>query len=178
MKQYLFLIITLLFSSVTFGQVQSVDKQQSNIEKFSGKSGTLIEKQFTDIANVKAVKVQVLILTDLITSAKISGVRLEYDVVDRYTSDSKTAFLDKDEIDGLIASINALKQKVFNTTKENYTEVVYTSRTGFTAGAYFNKGQWSGFMKLERYDSKSFVTLATSDFDTLLAALISAKEKI
>jgi len=160
-----------------FSQSQTVDKEQSNIEKFSAKSGTLIEKQFVDVGRVKAIKVQLLVITDMIANAKISGVRMEYESSGRDSSDTKLAFLDQDEVDGLIQAINILKSKVLNTTKNNYTEIVFRSRSGFEAGAYFADGKWKTFVKLERFDKDSYVFLQPEDFDTLADLLQQAKQK-
>jgi vacuolar-type H+-ATPase subunit D/Vma8 len=134
---FLFLFCAVCASS----QVKTPEKEQSKLEAFSLRSGSLIEKQFTDVGEVKEVKVQVYILTDLISGVKISGLRLSKVVSDRYSSDSKTAALDLDEIDGLIKSINALKTKVFPSVRTSYTEIVYKSRGGFMAGAYFDRGK-------------------------------------
>src|ERR1051326_7279912 len=76
---------------------QTAPKDQSNIEKFSAKSGTLIEKQFVDIGSLKQVKVQLLIITDMIVGSKVSGVRLEYVASSRYSSDTKVTFLRSEE---------------------------------------------------------------------------------
>jgi len=96
-----------------FSQVKSQEKEQSKLEAFSLKSGTLLEKQFIDAGELKGVKVQTYIIADLITGVKVTGIRLEKTVSDRYSSDTKTAALDLDEVDGLIKSITTLKTKVF-----------------------------------------------------------------
>ncbi len=63
----------------TRGQVQSPPpREQSNIEKFSAKSGTLIERQFVDVGTLHSIEIKLLILKDLMSAAKISGVRFEY----------------------------------------------------------------------------------------------------
>ncbi|MEQ1645450.1 MAG: hypothetical protein ABL959_18515 [Pyrinomonadaceae bacterium] len=184
-----FLLLVLAGSSV-FGQVAQADKPVSKIEQFSTRSGGLIEKRFIDVGSIKIsrvtqgqVKIQSLIVTDLVANSVLSGVRFEYVVSEMFPSDrktTKTAFLDADEVDGLIKSINFLKMNVFDTTKEDYTEVEYTSRAGFSAGAFFTlkEKKWSGFLKLAKYDSDSSVFMDPRDFDRVLELVQLAKEKL
>lgn len=185
MKNILLLIIALLaINGFAFAQASpqakqvAPEKEQSNLEKFSAKSGSLLEKEFEDVGNVGSVKVQILKLTDLVNSSSISGIRFSITHSTRYTTDEKIAFLDADEVDGFIKSINLLKTKVFNSTRANYTEVYYTARSGFQAGAFQSEGKWKTFMKLERYDTNSFVSMTTEDFDSLLTTLQAAKSKL
>ena len=175
----LFLIAFCFLMLTNFAQAQSkpVEREESNIEKFTAKSGTLIEKRFDNVGKLKLMEVQVLTFTDLISNAKISGVRFEMQTATRYSTDTKTAFLDQDEVDGLIKSINALKTKVFNTTKDAYTEVTFRSRSGFEAGCYFSDGKWTTYVKLERFDKNSQAFMKPEDFDELLSLLQLAKQK-
>lgn len=173
------LFIGLLISTFAFSQ-QKIEKQTTQAEQFSATAGTLIEKQFADIGKVKGVTIQVLKFIDLNNGASKSALRFEYIYKSSYTSDTKIASLDLDEIDGLIKSINNLQSVVFTTTRDVYTEVTFTSRTGFMAGAYFDidKLKWFGFVKLEKYDSNSQLFLTTEDFASLLALVEQAKAKM
>jgi hypothetical protein len=169
--------LVLISMSFGYGQTQPKERELSNIEKFSAKSGTLIEKKFIDIGSVKSVKVRVLRLTDLVSNARVSGVRMEYEHSGRLGSDTKIAFLDPDEVDGLVKSIDVLKTKVFVSSPDSYTEVEFNSRGGFEAGGFFGKGKWSTFLRLERFDRDSFVFLSPEDFDVLRDLLQQAKAK-
>lgn len=180
-----FLLLLLAGSSI-FGQVAQPDKPVSKIEQFSARSGVLIEKRIVDagsldIDRVTHVKIQTIIVTDLIANSVLSGVRFEYSVAEMFPSNrktTKTAVLDADEVDGLISSINFLRTNVFNTTKEDYTEVIYSSRGGFSAGAYFSGKKWTAFLKLEKFDAESFVFIQPKDFDRVLELVQLAKEKL
>ena len=68
-----------------------------------------------------------------------------------------------------------MQEKVFAMTPTNYTEVTYRSRGGFEAGCYWSKGDWATYLKLEKYDGKSYVFLKKDDFLALLALLEKAK---
>lgn len=173
-------IFLLLFSAITFGQVvkPTPEREQSKLEAFSARSGTVIERQFIDIGDVRGVKIQVYKVMDLVSKTNISGLRFEYTVRSSYSTDDKIAVLDSDEVDGLIKTIDMLKATVFPSTRDSYTEVEYRSRGGFEAGAYYSDKKWTAFLKLEKYDSKSIVTMRTEDLDALLIVLQLGKEKM
>lgn len=176
MRESLCIVLALFFFNFIYGQ--TVEKELSNVERFSAKSGTLIEKTFVDVGKLRDVAIKVLVITDLIEDTKMSGVRFEYEHKTSYASDTKLALLDPDEVDGLIKSINILQNRIFNTTKTDYTEVTFRSRGGFEAGCYYSKGDWKTYLKLEKYDKDSFVFLNKEDFTTLLNLLNQAKQKL
>lgn len=175
MKKLLFVIISILTFSVSYGQTDTKEKELSNAEKFSLKAGTLIQKEFIDVGTINKLKVQVIHYTDLVSNETVSSVRFEYEVASSYSTDTKIASLDADEIDGLIKSIKMMQEKIFAMTPANYTEVTYRSRGGFEAGCYWSNGDWATYLKLEKYDRKSYVFLKKDDFPALLALLEKAK---
>ncbi len=144
------------------------------------KAGTLIEKQFTDVGKVKGLQVQVLKYKDLNTNISKSALRFEYESKSSYSTDTKIAVLDADEMDGLIKSLKNLQSNVFTTTRETYTEVTFKSRTGFEAGAYFSpyQSKWTPYVQVEKFDSNSMVSLSTEDFATLLTLIEQAQTKM
>jgi hypothetical protein len=182
MKNLKSMTITLMMcflSLMSFAQ-DAKEKQLSNAEIFSAKAGTLIEKQFIDVGKCKSVEVKVLKLKDLNDGTGFSALRLEYEYVSSYSTDTKIASLDKDEIDGLIKSIRNLQTNVFTSTRDVYTEVTFKSRTGFECGAYYEvgKGIWKAYMQLEKYDSKSNVFLNVEELSTFLSLVEQAKLKM
>lgn len=177
-KNLIIIAAAFLFSIQIYGQTPVKEKEQSNAEAFSAKAGTLMQKEFVEIGTVKKAKVQVLYYTDLISNIKKSALKFEYDVVTSYTTDTKVAILDVDEIDGLMKSIKLMQDNVMVTVPTNYTEVYYRSRGGFEAGCFTSKGAWSCYLKLEKYDGKSYVWLEASDLTTLYGFLEQAKAKM
>jgi len=175
MKKLLIVLMSIMAFTVSYGQTDTKEKELSNAEKFSSKSGTLIEKEFIDVGTLKKAEIKVIHYTDLISNESVSALRFEYEVAGSYSSDTKIASLDADEIDGLIKSIKMMQEKVFTSTPTNYTEVTYKSRGGFEAGCYWSKGDWSTYLKLEKYDGKSYVFLKKDDFPELLTLLEKAK---
>ena len=178
MKRILLLSLLTAFTIQLNAQSASKEKEQSNAEAFSAKAGTLMQKEFIEIGTVKKAKVQVLYYTDLISNIKKSALKFEYDVVSSYSTDTKVAILDVDEIDGLMKSIKLMQDKVMLTVPVNYTEVYYRSRGGFEGGCFTSKGAWSCYLKLEKYDSKSYVWLESADLTTLYGLLEQAKAKM
>lgn len=176
MKKLPLLLLTIVISTLTFGQTK--ESELSKAEKFSSKSGTLIQKEFVDVGTIKRAEIKVIHYKDMISGETVSSMRLEYAVVGKYSTDTKIAILDADEIDGLIASIKMMQEKVFTTTPENYTEVTFQSRGGFEAGCYSSKGDWKTYLKLEKYDGKSYVFLKKEDFPELLSLLDKVKSNL
>lgn len=172
-----FLTVGLFLFTATTTFAQTKEQELSNAEKFSAKAGALIQKEFVEIGSVGA-KISVIYFTDLITNTKQSALKFEYESVGKYSSDTKSAVLDADEVDGLIKSIKIIQDKIFPSTATNYTEVSFKSRGGFEAGCFWSKGTWSTYLKLEKYDKDSYVFLGKDDFPTLLGLLEHAKEWI
>ena len=72
-------------------------------------------------------------------------------------------------------SIKIIQEKIFPSTPGNYTEVSFRSRSGFDAGCYSKKDGWSAYMKLEKFDSNSYVFMDKEDLIKLLILLEKAK---
>jgi hypothetical protein len=177
-KNLIILLAAIMFSIQIHAQAPAKEKTQSNAEAFSAKAGTLMQKEFVEIGTIKKAKVQVLYYTDLISNTKTNALKFEYDVVSSYSTDTKVAVLDVDEIDGLMKSIKLMQDKVMITVPTNYTEVYYRSRGGFEAGCFTSKGAWSCYLKLEKFDSKSYVWLESADLTTIYVLLEQAKAKM
>lgn len=171
----LFCLTTLTI--VVSAQNKPGDEALSNVEKFSTKTGTLIQKQVVTLGKIRTTSFQVMTLTDLLTNTKISGIRLETESISGYVA-AKIAFLDKDEVDALLKSINAIKTKVINTTPTDYTEVVFTSRGGFSFGAFYRDSKWMIFLKFDRFRSDSSVYFPANELDGIDNLLQQAKQKL
>jgi len=178
MKKSVLLVVFIVSCMTSFGQTKEKDLTQA--ELFSSQAGTLIERQFVEIGKVKGVEVKVIKYKDLNNGTSKSALRFEYEYKSSYSSDSKIASLDLDEIDGLIKSMKNLQSTVFPSTRDIYTEVTFKSRTGFEAGAYFStdKGKWTAYIQIEKFDSNSLVFLTIEDFSTILGLIEQAKAKM
>jgi hypothetical protein len=177
MRMIIYVILISCIGMNAYGQ-QKDEKELSNAEQFSAKSGTLIQKVFIPVGTIKKCDLKVVEYTDLISSTKQKALKLSYDVVSSYSTDTKTAILDTDEIDGLMKSIKLMQEKVMLTVPSDYTEVSFKSRGGFEAGCFVSKGAWSSYLKLEIYDGKSYVWLEKDDLTTFYDLLSQANAKM
>jgi len=160
--------------------LQNKNEQQSNAEKFSETSGTLIQKEFIDIGTIGSTKIQVAVFTDVISGKKSSAVRFEKSAYSSLGSDTKVGVLDADELDGLIKSLKIISDKVFPTIATNYTEVSFVSRGGLSAGCFWGKDKkWSTYIKVEKYDGDSYQFFSKKDdFDNFITYLEKAKTQM
>jgi hypothetical protein len=177
MKKVILLAMFAVVSTCTFSQ-QEKASELSNAEKFSERSGSLIQKVYIELGTLKKCEIKVVNYTDLISNTKTAALKLEYAVATTYGSDTKVAVLDADEIDGLMKSIKIMQEKVMVSTPELYTEVSFRSRGGFEAGCFVSKDKWSTYLKLEKFDSKSYVFLEKEDLALLYTLLEQAKAKM
>ena len=67
MKRILLLSLLTAFTIQLNAQSASKEKEQSNAEIFSAKSGALMQKEFIDLDKIKSCEIQVLHFTDLIS---------------------------------------------------------------------------------------------------------------
>jgi hypothetical protein len=184
MKKTLLTLIAFGISTISIAQTTSpkndAEKQQSKAEIFSERSGTLVQKQFIDIGNLKGAKIQVALYIDLISNQKTAAVRFEKDHYSSYSksTDTKIALLDPDELDALIKSLSIIQDKVSKTSPADYTEVNFRSRSGFSAGCYYSKNKWSAYMKLEKFDGNSFVFFDIEDIQKFIDILLLCKPKL
>jgi hypothetical protein len=177
MKSKAILIIGIIFFFISsFGQAKQDLESKTNV--FANQSGTLIKKEFEDIGTLKKLEVRVLSLTDLITNESISSVRLELEKSSSYSSDKKIAVLDSDEIESLKTSMEIIKNQIFPSAPKNYTEVTYKSRGGFEAGCFLSKGKWSPYLKLDKYDSDSYLFFDIENLTEFLILLEKAETVI
>jgi hypothetical protein len=157
-------------------QAQSISKasELSNTEQFSSKEGALLKREIIKVGNLKKAEVQVLHMTDLISSESLSAIRLKYETSGSY-SRTKIAVLDSDEITGLKKSIEIMENQVLTSVPINYTEVTFRSRGGFEAGCVWSRQKWMAYIQLKESDNDSLILLKASDFPLLLSLLDKAK---
>jgi hypothetical protein len=178
MKTKIITVTMTILMSITMIAQQKQEAPQSKAETFSQKSGTLIQKEFERIGAISKCQFSVVTYTDLISQEKEKAVRIEFEYVGKYNTDTKIALLDADELDGFIKSLKLIIETISKTTPTNYTEVAFKSRGGFEAGAFYEKEKWFYYMKLEKYDSDSYVFLQEADIKAMLATLELCKTKL
>ena len=74
-----------------------------------------------------------------------------------------------------------MKVKILPTKPLDYTEVIFTSRSGFSLACYSDKsvkGAWNLLIKVDKYNQGSNVLFGAEKLDQLLNLLQQAKQKI
>ena len=183
--------ITLLLVPIfVFGQqVKDTAKKDgvTNIERFSERSGTLIQREFIDVGSIASsgflgsayrCEVQLFITTDLINKITSKGVRFEY----HYSGgkDTRLGYLDADEIDETMKAIKIIQTEILNKKVDNYTEVFFSSRGGFSFGCNSKMQKWEIYMDLNsnRRSTETLVRLTDSEVEKLYLYLQQIKNKL
>jgi hypothetical protein len=137
----------------------------------------MIKKVNKEIGKVGSTTVKTAVITNLLTSDKSKGIRIEKPSTKQYGSDA-IAFIDEDEIDGLLKSIQLIKEEIAPVVPSDYTEVSFKSRSGFEAGCFVSKEKWSYYLKIDKYNSDSYHFLKDGDLDKFESLIKEAKSKL
>ncbi|MGJ1335701.1 MULTISPECIES: hypothetical protein [Sphingobacterium] len=175
MKNYLLLSVFLLSAPFVFGQqkdLKAKEEKESKLEMFSAETGSLIEKSNAEIGKIGPISINTSLLTNLISGSKIKGLRIEKPSTKTYGSDAIN-FLDEDEIDGVLKSIEILKGRI-KESPSNYTEINFTSRSKFEFGAYFSK-EWKYYIQVKKYDSDSIYFMGENNLNQFEQLVTQAK---
>ncbi len=164
MKKTIALLSFCILSSYGFSQdKESIkSKNESKIEAFGAESGSLIEKSNDEIGKIGSIKIQTSVLTNLLTNTKLKGLRIEKPTTSQYSS-THVSFLDEDEIDAVLKSVEILKERI-QSTPTSYVEVIFTARSGFEFGAYYSK-EWKYFIQVDKYKSDSMFFMGMKDLE-------------
>ena len=155
---------------------KTMNKAKQNY--FPKKTGTLIQKEFVDIGTLKKCKIQVVHFTDLITNTEQSAIKFEYELASGTSTETKSTFLDADELDGLMKSVKIIQEKINSKKTTNYTEIYFRSRGGFETGCIQNEGVWTIYLILQKLDGERYIWITIADLPMLYTFLEQAKEKL
>jgi hypothetical protein len=194
----LFFVFSLLPIIVFGQQIKDTTKEGiSNIEKFSLRSGALIQHEYMDIGSVTGIgdvwssfkkpncKIQIDIETDLINSTVSKGVRLEsYETQGNSLVRGVISYLDTDEIDAAIKSIKIIKTTILPKTVDHHTEVSFISRGGFIFSCdskeKSKEKNWEIilFVHSNRSPERTIISLNENEFDKLYSYFQEARNKL
>jgi hypothetical protein len=180
MKKYI--ITILLFALAYYSSAQQTDTTMPSKTKadiFLARTGTLLKKNFEELGYVGKTKIEVFTITDLISGDSIKSIKFSLIYATTYATDTKINTLDIDELNGLIAALLYIqKNVVVNKPKDKDEEVIFISNSGFQTGCYFNKFTWKLFIKVEKYDSRSYDYYTPEELSNFIRLLRLAQEKI
>lgn len=186
-------IILLLLPVTLLAQDKAVHNTQSNttetttqqhpkshIEMFS-ESGSLIKKEYILVDEVDALRFEVLKITDVTTQKIVMGLR----ITPILGSNIGVAFLDSDEIDGFLKSVDYMITSVVSEkAPANSVEYNFTSRSGFEFSTYNSQGffggkkKWSVSTTLEPFILNSHISLSVEDLQQIKGAIQHTEAKI
>lgn len=175
----LFCAMSLSLLGASAQQAKDKDAATSNADKFLLKTGVLFQKNITTLGKFKATSIDVIEIINLSDKSKVKSLRLKKDPIGEYESDH-VGVIDNDEVEGLIKSLELIKSNVIAITPDVYTEVSYKSRGGFEAGGYYSDTDkaWHYYLKMSKYDEKSYQFFKSNELEELLTFLNSAKPKL
>jgi hypothetical protein len=174
MRKGLFMIAILILSSGAFGQ--ALEKALTNTDKFSTKSGNLIEKDFNTIITFKRMDLQIMKVVNHTTGDSLKSLRLEYyyrSATNSYLTETKVGTVDKEELPDLIIAAKEMEEKHFKNTYKNYKEVGYKCNSDLKIGGYVDTGKsniWVRYIKLENHND-SYVYFNRAEFLELIGWL-------
>ena len=156
--------------------------QQSKIETKLLTKGILVRKEFIPLGIIQSkntrLDVEILKLEDLTNTGKTYGVKINYETSSGYSTSTKSAFIDRDEIKDVIIALKKINEEILKTVPNGYTEVIYICRSGYQIGMYYDKSKkWQAYMRLEKYNSNSDVFLEAEALLTLQILLQQAQAK-
>jgi len=107
-------------------------------------------------------------------------LRFELEVAGKYSRDTKVGTVDSDELKEMLESLDIMINTTMISTPKSYTEVIYSTRAGFEIGCYYSTSDkdWKGYMKLEKFDSKSSIFLSREELMSLKKHLEKVQDKI
>lgn len=175
-------LMTLMVSPAFAQQKKEEEASSSKTLEFMAKDGSLLVKEFYDLATIKGVKCQVLIIKDIVANKKIGCLRLETAYYSSYSSspDTYIGTLDSDEIDACIKSLKYLKDNLLSQPADTYTEAGYKSRDKVEIGAFYSveKQNWSAYVQTKSYTTRSMKFFDANNLDSLASEMEKAKELI
>ncbi len=157
MKRFLIIAICVLpvAASANDNTTEPLPKEPvTKLQAFLAKKGRLIVKDFYEMGKVTGrfstwVKFDaVVIYTPGEEGQRVRGLSIEVGEASGYTSSRNTSFLDLEEVESLSQALEymlELSEKWRGANKEQYTEVVFSTKDNFRIGFYQKGTEQHGF---------------------------------
>lgn len=149
---------------------------ESKIEAFMNKPGTLFIRNLIKLDRVKDIECQVLVLTDMETNQKMGVMQIDSPYYGQ--AGKSQSILDDDEIEACIKGLQSLKNTMKSFYPVTYTEIICNSKTGLKFGAYFNDNNWTPYINNNDYTTSMGKYLTSADIDALIAQMEKARQII
>ena len=164
------ILITLSILCLIVASDKVEQGEQSDLSKLLKSSGSLLVKESHSLPELKTtygenIECAIFILRNALDeSQKEIGLKLSRE--EKYST--RSAFLDFDELDGLLSSINIIQERGFDLcTKpsievpqgsENSTEIDYISKDGLKFGVYVSKEKLNYAIQVSRTADWAFLS--------------------
>lgn len=173
MKKISLYISLFIFSSALFAQ----EGRMSKAEALTTKADAVIQKEYANVGKVDNISLAVETITDLTNNQKLTALDMECGVDEDGATSTKSVLLDPDEVDALISFFQNLTDSYVKQAPAGDKEYVFTSRSGFEAGAYWDKS-WKTYIRVNSDNGHTNRELNKDDTMELLAFLKQAKSRM
>ncbi len=130
-------------------------KTLSKAEEYYTRSGKIIETQFHTLGTIRNVNIKMLQIFDHAEHVELRAIKLDMQTEGQF-SRYRAAIIDKDEVDDLLTALKLMRDKIYPTTRNTYTEVSYNSRSGFEVGCYFEPSKMKCCLNMALTRSSNF----------------------
>lgn len=166
-------IVYLSYSQAKTGETQK--DETTKVGEFLSRRGSLNIKdvykigtytdQYGKVANFEAI----VIYNPANSDIKVKGIKVEITKEGKYGEESKSCFLDLDEIETVIQSINYMIEtaKTFATTPREYSEITFSSKDNFKLGFFQKELNQSSFVEVGNYSSLIMFLFSIEDFNKI-----------
>jgi len=156
-------------------ELPGIQKTLSKAEEYYTKTGKIIETQFHKLGTMNGVSIEMLQIFDHAEHVELRAIKMGMQTGGQF-SRYRSATIDKDEVEDLLTALRLMKDKIYTTTRNTYTEVNYYSRCGFKVSCYFvpNKLKWNGIVQLDKYHSDSVLELSEENLSKLIELIEGA----
>lgn len=179
MKKLIFIVLLSFYFSPSFSQDFS-----TKIEAAVFTKGFLYKQEVFSVDNIPAFRIDALKITNLEKFSSISGLRVVHKVQIGKELKTFNNYIDADEIDGLITTLQYMKTILKSkTVPGSYTEIKYITKSGFQVMLFTvlndqNKLDWNFIAQTNISNEKTIVALISNDMDKIQKALEQAKGKL
>ncbi len=175
MRIHIFLVVFLFL----FIKTNAQQSQGSLTEQFANQTGVLISKQYVELGFMDLIDFRLVKMKNNFTNDTAFGVRLEYLPGNELISSVKVAYIDDDEIDGLIRAIDIFQSSILNYRYAYAADFTFRCRSGLVVGYYYEaeKAKWDPFIQIQYKDPQSTIRVENDNFDYLKKLLKDAKSK-
>ncbi|HRH56156.1 MAG TPA: hypothetical protein PLS10_00805 [Chitinophagales bacterium] len=181
MKKLIAVLFISFFISAIFAEETSY---KTKIEDATLTKGSLYKQEVFSVENITAFRIDALKITNLEKFGITTGLRVVHKVFIGKELKTFTNYIDLDEIDGLITSLQYMKTILKSKTIPNsYTEIKFITKSGFQFMLFTvlntqGKLDWSFMAQTNISNEKTIVSLSNDDVDKLQKTFEQAKAKL